>query len=234
MNVLIYMIHNIFITLLLFLAPNGSFGMYLEKVDTTPFIIIDKNNCTLYLVDSDGNQIKEYGVACAENLGNKEKRGDHKTPEGLFKISQILNSKDLTHDFGDGKGEISGAYGPWFLRLDVRFYNDIGIHGTHLPESIGSRTTEGCIRLRNEDIQDLKSRVRVGTPVIILPDSLQINDAVSVAYHSNDDSFVIEKTQLEKKPDFLHLIRPIVIVLCLLFILLLLIRLFQGKTWHGQ
>ncbi len=45
-----------------------------------------------------------------------------------------------------------------------------GIHGTPFPESIGTRATEGCIRLRNEDITDLKGRVRVGTTVIILPD----------------------------------------------------------------
>ena len=62
------------------------------------------------------------------------------------------------------------AYGPWFLRLDVPGFNDIGIHGTHLPESIGSRATEGCIRLTNDDITDLKGRVKVGTVVTILPD----------------------------------------------------------------
>ena len=49
-------------------------------------------------------------------------------------------------------------------------FRDIGIHGTPFPESIGTRATEGCIRLRNEDILDLKQRVKVGTVVIILPD----------------------------------------------------------------
>ena len=97
-------------------------------------------------------------------------RGDHKTPEGTFKINQLLNAKGLTHDFKDGKGPIKDAYGPWFLRLDVPGFWDIGIHGTPFPESIGTRATEGCVRLRNEDILDLKSRVKVGTVVIILPD----------------------------------------------------------------
>ena len=125
---------------------------------------------TLDLVDSKGESIRQYRIACSKYYGNKLKKGDNKTPEGTFHINEILNSKSLTHDFKDGKGPVRGAYGPWFLRLSVPGFIDIGIHGTHLPESIGTRATEGCIRLRNEDITDLKERIRLGTPVIILPD----------------------------------------------------------------
>ena len=72
---------------------------------------------------------------------------------------------------------MKGAYGPWFLRLDVPGRRDIGIHGTHLPESIGTRATEGCIRLANEDIKDLKERIKVGTVVTILPDTVEVEAA---------------------------------------------------------
>ena len=134
------------------------------------YIIIDKQNLTLTLTAPDGTAIKTYNIACGINYGNKERSGDHKTPEGTFTINELLNSRGLSHDFGDGKGPVKNAYGPWFLRLDVPGRRDIGIHGTHLPESIGTRCTEGCIRMRNEDITDLKSRVHVGTVVTILPD----------------------------------------------------------------
>ncbi len=146
------------------------FAKYLGQVDSTPFIVIDKQGFKLTLVDDAGQPIKEYGISCAINYGPKKVRGDHKTPEGTFKINELLNAKGLTHDFKDGKGPIRDAYGPWFLRLDVPGFWDIGIHGTPFPESIGTRATEGCIRLRNEDILDLKSRVKLGTVVIILPD----------------------------------------------------------------
>lgn len=150
----------------------GMFRAFIDSVDTYPFIVVNKQFFSLSLVDSTGTAIKQYGIACAQNYGNKTEKGDHKTPEGIFKINQILNSQGLTHDFGDGKGPISDAYGPWFLRLDVPNFNDIGIHGTHLPESIGSRATEGCVRLRNEDVTELKELVSVGTPVIILADPI--------------------------------------------------------------
>ena len=148
------------------------FSKYLGKVSGAPFIVISKADFQLTLVGADGQAIRQYGCAVAKNIGPKEKRGDHKTPEGTFKINELLNSKSIPHDFHDGKGPIIGAYGPWFLRLDVPGFRDIGIHGTHLPESIGSRATEGCIRLKNEDILDLKSRIKLGTEVIILPEGV--------------------------------------------------------------
>lgn len=145
-------------------------GKLFESIDSTGFILIDKENLFLILYDKDKNIEKIYGIACAVNYGNKEFRGDNKTPEGRFTINEVLYAKDIPHDFKDGKGPVAGAYGPWFLRLDVPGFRDIGIHGTHLPNSIGTRCTEGCIRMKNDDITDLKEKVFVGMPVIILPD----------------------------------------------------------------
>jgi lipoprotein-anchoring transpeptidase ErfK/SrfK len=42
------------------------------------------------------------------------------------------------------------------------------IHGTNAPSTIGTRVSSGCIRLTNEDVADLYSRVIVGTKVIAL------------------------------------------------------------------
>lgn len=91
-----------------------------------------------------------------------------KTPEGTFTIRSIEDSQKWGHDFKDGKGYIRGAYGPWFMRLS--YGSGIGIHGTHDPLSMGKRATEGCIRLRNEDLRKLREMVKVGTKVHILPD----------------------------------------------------------------
>ena len=158
-------------------VPGRSDGIYdtwFEGLDTTTFLLVDKQKLTLSLVGPGGQVERMFGIACAVNPGNKLKKKDHRTPEGRFPINQILESGYLSHDFRDGKGPIPGAYGPWFLRLDVPGFIDIGIHGTHLPESIGTRSTEGCIRMRNSDIVDLKELVAVGMPVVILPDTLSL------------------------------------------------------------
>ena len=146
------------------------FGRFVPMADSDPFIVVSKASCELVLLSSGGEVICRCGCACAVNMGPKKVRGDHKTPEGVFKINELLYAKNIPHDFHDGKGPIAGAYGPWFLRLDVPGFRDIGIHGTHLPQSIGTRATEGCIRVCNEDIIRIKSLVKVGTTVIILPE----------------------------------------------------------------
>lgn len=152
------------------LKAQRNYSEFVKEAGSAPFIVVDKTALTLALVDENGKAIKEYGVAVAVNYGPKKVAGDHKTPEGKFKINELLYAKGLKHDFHDGKGPIRDAYGPWFLRLDVPGFRDIGIHGTPFPESIGSRATEGCIRMRNADILDLKNRVQLGTIVIITPD----------------------------------------------------------------
>jgi hypothetical protein len=43
------------------------------------------------------------------------------------------------------------------------------IHGTNQPSTIGKFVSSGCIRLTNEDVSDLFSRVDVGTRVVVLP-----------------------------------------------------------------
>ncbi|MBQ3820955.1 MAG: L,D-transpeptidase [Bacteroidales bacterium] len=163
-------IRALFVLLALLLPGVPSLPCAATPQEVGETIVIDKQNFTLTLQAADGTPVKMYRIACGTGFGNKTRRGDHKTPEGTFRINQILNARGLSHDFGDGRGPVRNAYGPWFLRLDVPGYRDIGIHGTHLPESIGTRATEGCIRLTNEDIADLKSRVRLGMSVTILPD----------------------------------------------------------------
>src|SRR5262249_34862516 len=43
------------------------------------------------------------------------------------------------------------------------------IHGTNQPSTIGTFVSSGCIRLTNEDVIDLYSRVKIGTRVVVLP-----------------------------------------------------------------
>ena len=45
------------------------------------------------------------------------------------------------------------------------------IHGTNQPSTIGTFVSSGCVRLTNEDVEDLYSRVSVGTRVVVLPNT---------------------------------------------------------------
>lgn len=134
-------------------------------------IIISKQEKILRVVDYKGETLFSAPICIGKNPGNKQRRGDMKTPEGVFSVQDIQDSSGWKHDFGDGKGEIEGAYGPHFIRLYVPGHQGIGIHGTHKPETIGTRDSEGCIRLKNEDLEKLIQFVSVPMTVIITPAS---------------------------------------------------------------
>ena len=134
-------------------------------------ILIRKSEFRLYLL-KDGNVVNSWPVALGKNAGQKRVSGDMKTPDGTFPINEVLDASYWTHDFGDGKGEIEGAYGPYFISLDTSnlsggAWDGIGIHGTHDPASIGTRASEGCIRMHNSDLLTLKKQISVGTQVTI-------------------------------------------------------------------
>ena len=47
--------------------------------------------------------------------------------------------------------------------------NQYAIHGTNAPSSVGGFVSHGCIRMYNNDVLDLYSRVGLGTKVVVLP-----------------------------------------------------------------
>lgn len=139
-----------------------------EFLSAQTWVRIDKNTMTLTLVQ-DSAEVMRVPISCGRGFGHKQRPNDMRTPEGIYKIVSFTDSRAWGHDFKDGLGYIKEAYGPWFIRLSAG--NGIGIHGTHAPESMGLRASEGCIRLKNEDLLKLKPQLRKGMIVEIVPDS---------------------------------------------------------------
>ena len=159
--------------------PSDSATFYSEVVNKKNcFIVISKPEYRLYVCEVvNGDTIKRvhYPVCVGRNKGQKQKSGDMKTPECTaakpFTISEIVDASKWTHDFGDGRGAIL-AYGNWFMRLKTPPHTGIGIHGsTNNESSVPGRGSEGCIRLRNDDLNELKAKYAfVGMRVVILAD----------------------------------------------------------------
>ncbi len=125
-------------------------------------IVVDKTDFTLFVYDLSGNVLESFPASIGKNpdLADKKQAGDDRTPEGSFTVSGIQDSAGWTF-------EGRPAYGPWFISLSTPPFSGIGIHGTDEPEKIGTAASEGCIRLRNEDLEKLMSYVRVGMIVDI-------------------------------------------------------------------
>jgi lipoprotein-anchoring transpeptidase ErfK/SrfK len=129
-------------------------------------IIIDTPNTYLYLVLGNGRAMR-YGVgvgregftwAGAEKVTKMAEWPDWNPP------SEMIERQPYLPRFMAG-GE-SNPLGARALYLGKTIYR---IHGTNQPSTIGSFVSSGCIRLTNEDVMDLYTRVKVGTRVVVLP-----------------------------------------------------------------
>lgn len=141
----------------------------LQIVRHATILLVSKQDMSLRLIDYKGKELFFAPMACGKSVGNKLVKGDMKTPEGIFQVQDIQNASDWKHDFKDGKGDVENAYGLYFIRLNTPGHKGIGIHGTHDSLSIGTRATEGCIRLNNEDLIKLVSLIYPPLTVVITP-----------------------------------------------------------------
>jgi hypothetical protein len=128
-------------------------------------IIIDTPNTYLYFVLGNGRAMR-YGIgvgregftwAGTEKISRMAEWPDWTPPEQM-----IERQPYLPRFMAGGDGNPLGARA---LYLGDSLYR---IHGTNQPSTIGSFVSSGCIRLTNEDITDLYSRVKVGTRVVVL------------------------------------------------------------------
>ncbi|MBQ3363957.1 MAG: L,D-transpeptidase [Muribaculaceae bacterium] len=147
-----------------------------DKPSGTAFIVVSKHGMTLSVYDrnaaGDTVIVAQFPCCMGKNKGNKQRRGDMRTPESRtgkpFKITMIQDASTWKHDFKDGRGNIL-AYGHWFLRLETPGHKGIGIHGsTNNEHTVPGRASEGCIRLLDKDIITLKEHFAyVGMPVTV-------------------------------------------------------------------
>jgi lipoprotein-anchoring transpeptidase ErfK/SrfK len=103
------------------------------------------------------------------------------SPEGEFKIAnRIPNPTWIGPDGPVGPGK-TNPIGTRWMGLGYRGY---GIHGTNAPKSIGKAASHGCIRMRQNDLEELFALVDVGTTVELhgeRPPVVAMIFAVSVA-----------------------------------------------------
>ncbi len=91
------------------------------------------------------------------------------TPSGYFKIwSKDVNPVWIDPDDPDDPKSVipSGESNPLGYRW-MEIWGNYGIHGTNRPNSIGGTVSNGCIRMHEEDVEDLFDLVQLGTPVEI-------------------------------------------------------------------
>jgi murein L,D-transpeptidase YafK len=147
-----------------------------ERLSGAPTILVVRKQSRTMSVFQGTKPIKKYQVVLGHNPRNdKIMQGDKCTPEGVYRVVSkfphrkwhkfILLDYPTTENWlkfarAKQRGEI-----PW----DAKIGGEIGIHGTddELKNLLRENWTEGCIALRNGDIEEVYRLVHPGTVVVI-------------------------------------------------------------------
>lgn len=107
--------------------------------------------------------VKSYPIAVG--------KAGWETPVGKFKVQQMFKDPPWKHPF---KGFVIPGGDPEnpLGRRWIGFWTDgtnwVGMHGTDNPSSVGRAASHGCIRMYNKDVEELFTKVSLGTPVTVV------------------------------------------------------------------
>jgi lipoprotein-anchoring transpeptidase ErfK/SrfK len=129
-------------------------------------IVVDTANTYLYLVLGGGKALR-YGVRVGREgftwTGTERISKMKEWPDWFPPPEMIERQPYLPRIMAGGPGNPLGARA---MYLGHTLYR---IHGTNQPSTIGHYVSSGCVGMLNEDVEDLYSRVQVGTRVVVLP-----------------------------------------------------------------
>ena len=153
------------------LTPDGIDPRYLRQEvayagkEAPGSIVIDTPDFYLYFVEPGGKAMR-YGIGVARPgftwSGLHHVTAKKEWPDWVPPPEMLERQPYLPHFMAGGPDNPLGARA---IYIGSTLYR---IHGSNEPWTIGHPVSSGCIRLRNEDVIDLYSRVKIGATVEVL------------------------------------------------------------------
>ncbi|HXD76852.1 MAG TPA: L,D-transpeptidase [Puia sp.] len=141
------------------------------------YIVVVKSNYELQLFDDKGWYATYPAVFGSKSLDDKMVMGDRKTPEGTFHIvSKRPHEKwnkimDLDYPTQTDIAKFNERKAEGLIPGNARIGNGIAIHGTwpHDDNAVDAYQmwTNGCVSLKNEDMDEVYRITPVGARVVI-------------------------------------------------------------------
>lgn len=143
----------------------------LPSYASVDLVKVDKSKRRMYLIEGD-TVIKEYRIALGKApKGHKTQEGDQKTPEGRYYLDFVLENSQFYKSMHISYPNLQDR--TQAQRQMVNPGGDIKIHGLKNGESRPANYvqsfdwTDGCIAITNQQMDELLSLVRIGTPIEI-------------------------------------------------------------------
>ncbi|MCM8832874.1 MAG: L,D-transpeptidase, partial [Candidatus Omnitrophica bacterium] len=147
----------------------------IEGLSPYTFIAVSKEHQKLYIVSFDGfgfNVLKEYKCTTGKERGDKEKKGDKRTPEGTYLLISKIEPPKLPPKYGICAFPLN-----YPNPIDVRLNKDgsgIWLHAT--PIERPPYTSEGCIVVNDKNMKEIMQYVKVGETFIYIGKNEEFNE----------------------------------------------------------
>lgn len=155
------MLSNLIIFILL-MSPLWPVGE--NPIVGDPFLIVNKRTNELAYIN-EGRIEKIYKVATGKE--------DDLTPVGKFTVT-VKAVKPYYRKKNIPGGAVENPLGSRWIGFDAEGTNGriYGVHGNNNPDSIGRYITQGCVRMYNEEVEELYTQIPVGTQIAIVSSKL--------------------------------------------------------------
>lgn len=132
-------------------------------------LLVDKEQRKLSVFERHGENIKkveEYPADIGKNGGNKTKRDDRRTPEGIYFLEKRLSQPEIPYSLY-GTMAFTTNYPNLFDQREKKTGSGIWLHA--IPDTVPlTRGSRGCVVVRNDVIKKLGDYIKLReTPILI-------------------------------------------------------------------
>lgn len=145
-----------------------------ERVSTN-VLLADKSKRALSLLDSEsllkGNTKETYTIDIGKNSGDKKKKNDHKTPEGIYILLEKKVPPEIPFETY-GSMAFTTNYPNYFDRYENKTGSGIWLHS--VPDDVPlTRGSRGCVVLRNDDIKKIENSIRLKKTIMVIDSQIE-------------------------------------------------------------
>jgi murein L,D-transpeptidase YafK len=158
-----------------------------ERIATNA-LLADKAKRQLSLMDAEslskGTIKVQYSIDIGKNTGEKKKRDDRRTPEGIYILQQKKMPPEIPFDTY-GSMAFTTNYPNYFDKYENKTGSGIWLHS--VPDTVPlTRGSRGCVVLRNNDIKKIESSILLNKTFLVIDNEV---NWVSRAEYEKEKAF---------------------------------------------
>lgn len=179
---MVYLLYNFFSFFLIFCSittalaqetiryPKQILNLSADVRVATNALLADKSKRQLSLIDHEslakGATKEDYVIDIGKNSGDKKKRDDRRTPEGIYRLLKRKTPPEIPYETY-GSLAFTTNYPNYFDKYENKTGGGIWLHS--VPDKIPlTRGSRGCVVLRNNDIKKIEASILLNKTFLII------------------------------------------------------------------